>query len=99
MLGYPVVLKNSPYLQAQMHPVATAAILGGLALAMSLGVAVTTAGLASIAVLAKGVARRLTRAGSRGGALALAGLELVSAGVVLAAGVALLIGTTAGMGA
>lgn len=33
-LGYPVVLKNSPYLQAQMHPVATAAILGSLALGL-----------------------------------------------------------------
>jgi len=35
-LGYPVVLKNSPYLQAQMHPVATAAILSGLALGLGL---------------------------------------------------------------
>jgi hypothetical protein len=34
-LGYPVVLKNSPYLKAQMHPVATAAILGGLALGLA----------------------------------------------------------------
>jgi len=34
-LRYPVVLKNSPYLQAQMHPVATAAILGGLALGLA----------------------------------------------------------------
>jgi short-subunit dehydrogenase len=34
-LGYPVVLKNSPYLQAQMHPVATAAILGGLAIGLA----------------------------------------------------------------
>ncbi|MFC1457403.1 SDR family oxidoreductase [Microvirga arabica] len=34
-LGYPVVLKNSPYLQVQMHPAATAAILGGLALGLA----------------------------------------------------------------
>jgi len=34
-LGYPVVLKNSPYLQAQMYPVATAAILSGLALGLA----------------------------------------------------------------
>ncbi len=34
-LGYPVVLNGSPYLQAQMHPVATAAILGGLALGLA----------------------------------------------------------------
>ena len=34
-LGYPVVLKNSPYLQAQMHPIATAAILGSLALGLA----------------------------------------------------------------
>ncbi|MFC4170530.1 SDR family oxidoreductase [Microvirga sp. GCM10011540] len=34
-LGYPIVLKNSPYLQAQMHPVATAAILSGLALGLA----------------------------------------------------------------
>jgi NAD(P)-dependent dehydrogenase (short-subunit alcohol dehydrogenase family) len=34
-LGYPVVLKNSPYLQAQMHPIATTAILGALALGLA----------------------------------------------------------------
>jgi NAD(P)-dependent dehydrogenase (short-subunit alcohol dehydrogenase family) len=34
-LGYPVVLKSSPYLQAQMHPVATAAILGSLAFGLA----------------------------------------------------------------
>jgi short-subunit dehydrogenase len=34
-LGYPIVLNSSPYLQAQMHPAATAAILGGLALGLA----------------------------------------------------------------
>jgi short-subunit dehydrogenase len=34
-LGYPIVLNRSPYLQAQMHPVATAAILGGLAVGLA----------------------------------------------------------------
>jgi NAD(P)-dependent dehydrogenase (short-subunit alcohol dehydrogenase family) len=34
-LGYPMVLERSPYLQAQMHPVATAAILGGLAVSLA----------------------------------------------------------------
>jgi short-subunit dehydrogenase len=34
-LGYPIVLKSSPYLQAQMHPAATAAILGGLAVGLA----------------------------------------------------------------
>ena len=34
-LGYPIVLNSSPYLQAQMHPVATAAILGGLAVGLA----------------------------------------------------------------
>jgi NAD(P)-dependent dehydrogenase (short-subunit alcohol dehydrogenase family) len=33
-LRYPVVLESSPYLQAQMHPVATAVILGGLAVGL-----------------------------------------------------------------
>jgi hypothetical protein len=34
-LGYPIVLNSSPYLQAQMHPIATAAILGGLAVGLA----------------------------------------------------------------
>ena len=34
-LGYPVVLKNSPYLLAQMYPVATAAILSSLAVGLA----------------------------------------------------------------
>jgi nickel/cobalt exporter len=60
--------------------------------AMSFGVAITTAVLASIAVLAKGMARRLSRPGSRKAVVLLAALEFVAAGLVLVAGVSLLAG-------
>ena len=64
----------------------------GAVLAMSLGVAVTTGALASLAVLAKGIARRFTSPGSRAGLLALSGLELGAAVLVLLAGLGLLLG-------
>lgn len=71
--------------------------LAGIAsvLAMSIGVAITTGALASLAVLAKGVARRLVKPGTRKAALAIAALELAAALAVLVAGGALLAGTAA----
>ena len=68
-------------------------------LAMALGVAVTTAALASLAVLAKGTARALLRPGSRRAALAMVGLEALAALLVLGAGVSLLLGSTLAGGA
>ena len=62
-------------------------------LAMSFGVAVTTATLASLAVLAKTVARRLARPGSRTAAIVLSGFEFAAAAVVLLVGVGLLTGS------
>ena len=64
----------------------------GAVLAMSIGVAVTTGALASLAVLAKGAARRFISPGSRAGLLAVSGLELGAAVLVLLAGVGLLLG-------
>ena len=61
-------------------------------LAMSVGVAITTGTLASVAVLAKGTARRLVQPGSRSSVLLMSGLELLAAAFVLLAGTALLLG-------
>lgn len=63
--------------------------------AMSVGVAITTAFLASIAVFAKSVARRMTRPGSRAGSLAFGTLEFLAACFVLVAGISLLAGYAA----
>ena len=67
-------------------------------LAMSAGVALTTAALASTAVLFKAVAVRLAGRGSPRTALAAAGVELLAAGVVLLAGSLLLAGAATGLG-
>ena len=67
----------------------------GATFAMSLGTAVTTASLASLAVLAKDVALRVTRPASRRALLVARGAEFVAACLVLFFGVALLIGVTA----
>ena len=66
------------------------------ALAMALGVALTTGALAAIAVLAKGLAVRLSGAGSPRGALLVRGLELAAALAILLLGVSLLLGALAG---
>lgn len=64
----------------------------GATFAMSLGTAVTTAGLASLAVLAKDVALRVTKPASRRALLIARGAEFAAACLVLVFGVALLIG-------
>lgn len=66
------------------------------ALAMALGVALTTGALAATAVLAKGLAVRLSGAGSPRGALLVRGLELAAALAILLLGVSLLLGALAG---
>ncbi|MFV0281601.1 MAG: nickel/cobalt transporter [Rhodoblastus sp.] len=58
--------------------------------AMSLGTAVTTGALAAIAVLAKGLALKLSGGGEGRGAILLRGAEFVAALVVLVVGCALL---------
>lgn len=70
-----------------VFPAGVAAVI-----AMSIGVAITTGGLASLAVLAKGTARRLVQPGSRSSVLLMSGLELLAAAFVLLAGTALLLG-------
>ena len=65
-------------------------------LAMSLGTALTTGALASLAVLAKSVAVRLNGAGSTRAELALRGIEALAALAVLLLGIALLAGTLYG---
>lgn len=65
-------------------------------LAMALGTALTTGALASLAVLAKGLALRLAGGRGRGGALAIGALELVAAAFVLVLGLAMLSGLAAG---
>lgn len=62
--------------------------------AMALGTAITTGALAALAVLAKGVALRLTGEESPNRVLALRGLELLAASAVLVLGVLLLLGYT-----
>ena len=65
-------------------------------LAMALGTALTTGALASLAVLAKALAARLTGAGSARAALVVRGLEALAALAVLALGLMLLAGTLYG---
>jgi nickel/cobalt exporter len=67
----------------------------GSTFAMSLGTAVTTASLAAFAVLAKDLALRLTRPGSRRAMLVARGAEFLAACLVLFFGVALLMGMAA----
>ncbi|MDE2361898.1 MAG: nickel/cobalt transporter [Hyphomicrobiales bacterium] len=69
----------------------------GAVAAMSLGTAITTGALAAVAVLAKGLALRLTAATGRG-ALVARGAELLAAIIVLGAGLALLAGAWASAG-
>jgi ABC-type nickel/cobalt efflux system permease component RcnA len=64
----------------------------GATFAMSLGTAITTGALASIAVLAKNLAERLAGASSRRGELALRGLEFAAALLVFVFGFGLLFG-------
>jgi nickel/cobalt exporter len=63
--------------------------------AMALGTAITTGALAALAVLAKGVALRLTKEGTPSRVLIARGLELVAAVLVFLLGLALLLGYTA----
>lgn len=75
-------------------------IAAGIAatLAMALGTALTTGALASLAVFAKGFALRLAGGRGRTGAVAVKGLEVVAASVVLVLGVAMLSGLAAASG-
>jgi nickel/cobalt exporter len=59
---------------------------------MGLGTALTVAAIATLAVAAKGLAVRLARRESRGGILALRGLEFAGAGVIVLFGTVLLMG-------
>lgn len=59
---------------------------------MGLGTAITVAAIATLAVSAKGVARRLAVGRDGGGALAMRGLEFAAAGLVLLLGAGLLMG-------
>ena len=67
----------------------------GSTFAMSLGTAVTTAALASCAVLAKDLALRLTRPASRRAILVACSAEFLAACLVLFFGIALLMGVAA----
>ena len=67
----------------------------GATFAMSLGTALTTSALASLAVLAKDVALRVAKPASRRAQLITRGAEFVAACLVLFFGVALLMGVTA----
>jgi len=63
---------------------------------MGLGTAITVAAIATLAVSAKGVARRLAAGRSGGGgALAMRGVEFGAAGLVLLLGAGLLLGYVA----
>ncbi len=64
--------------------------------AMSLGTALTTAAIAALAVFAKALALRLAGGRGAGGAIAVAGLELLAAAFVLVIGLSLLAGLTLG---
>jgi ABC-type nickel/cobalt efflux system permease component RcnA len=63
--------------------------------AMGLGTAITVATIATIAVSAKGLARRLSAGHAGGGALVLRGIEFGAAGLVLLFGIGLLLGYVA----
>jgi ABC-type nickel/cobalt efflux system permease component RcnA len=67
-------------------------------LAMALGTALTTGAIAAIAVFAKGLALRLAGGRGAGGAVAVAGLELLAAAAVLVIGASLLLGLRAAGG-
>jgi nickel/cobalt exporter len=62
---------------------------------MGLGTAITVATIASIAVSAKGLARRMAGDREGGGALLMRGVEFGAAGLVLLFGVGLLLGCIA----
>lgn len=64
----------------------------GATLAMGLGTAVTVAAIATLAVVARGMAARLASASDGYGAMALRAVEFAAAGVVLAFGLLLLVG-------
>jgi ABC-type nickel/cobalt efflux system permease component RcnA len=66
--------------------------------AMALGTALTTGAIAALAVFAKGLALRLAGGRGAGGALAVAGLELLAAAFVLVLGLSLLLGLARGAG-
>jgi nickel/cobalt exporter len=70
----------------------------GAALFMGLGTALTTGGLAALAVFAKKIAMRLVGADTGRGALVARGAEFVAALFVLAVGLALLFGSTFAQG-
>lgn len=59
---------------------------------MGLGTAITVAAIATLAVSAKGVARRLAGGRHSGGALVMRGVEFAAAGLVLLLGAGLLLG-------
>lgn len=62
---------------------------------MGLGTAITVAAIATLAVSAKGVARRLAAGRDGGGALVMRGVEFAAAGLVLLLGAGLLLGYVA----
>ena len=62
---------------------------------MGLGTAITVAAIATLAVSAKGVARRLAAGRDGGGALIMRGVEFAAAGLVLLLGAGLLLGYVA----
>ncbi len=66
--------------------------------AMALGTALTTGGLASLAVFAKALALRLAGGRGQAGAFAVGGLELLAGAFVLVLGLAMLSGLAAGLG-
>lgn len=66
--------------------------------AMALGTALTTGAIAALAVFAKGLALRLAGGRGAGGAVAVAGLELLAAAFVLVLGLTLLAGLASGAG-
>jgi nickel/cobalt transporter (NicO) family protein len=59
---------------------------------MGLGTAITVAAIAVLAVSAKGIAHRISRAGDGRGALIMRGIEFAAAGLVLLFGIGLLTG-------
>jgi ABC-type nickel/cobalt efflux system permease component RcnA len=66
--------------------------------AMALGTALTTSAIAAVAVFAKALALRMAGGRGAGGAVAVAGLELLAAAFVMVLGVALLAGVWTGAG-
>lgn len=76
-------------------------LLAGIAatFAMALGTALTTGLFAALAVYAKGLALRLAGGRGAGGALAVAGLELLAAAFLLVVGLSLMLGVWETIGA